>query len=132
MLGRKDYPQDYIDHCRTTIDTQLAAYRSLDDGPPKDEFEPLFFNNLVLVLDYFFVHRLVMVAGKDGNPLNEVRVIAESLVLNSGVMRQDTSIKLIPEESVLNLQPGDTIRLTADDFERLAKAYFAEVEARFT
>lgn len=132
MLGRKDYPQDYIDHCRSTIDKQLAAYRRLDDAPAMDEFEPLFFNNLVLVLDYFFVHRLVMVAGKDGNPLNEVRVVAESLVLNNGVLRQDKSIKLVPEESVLKLEVGDTIRLTEDDFERLSKAYFAEVEAKFT
>lgn len=31
----------------------------------------------------------------------------------------------------MKLQLGDTIRLTADDFARLAAAFFAELERRF-
>lgn len=33
-----------------------------------EAFEALFFNNMTLVLDRYFVHRLRMVTGKDGNP----------------------------------------------------------------
>lgn len=60
---------------------QLDAYRQLAGAfagkktakklpPALQDFEGLFFNNLTLALDRFYVHRLRMVAGKDGNPLN--------------------------------------------------------------
>jgi hypothetical protein len=39
-----------------------------------EAFETLLFNNMILVLDRNFVHRLRMVIGKDGNPLNEVEL----------------------------------------------------------
>jgi len=41
-------------------------------------FEPLFFNNLVVVLDAFFVHRSRTPEGKHGNPMNELRMICTS------------------------------------------------------
>ena len=41
-----------------------------------------YFNNMVLVLDRYYVHRLLMVTGKDGNPLNEVELLAEPLMNN--------------------------------------------------
>jgi hypothetical protein len=40
-------------------------------------------------------------------------------------------IKHVPTESVLKLEIGDRIRLTADDFERLATAFFADLERTF-
>jgi hypothetical protein len=137
MLGMKTYPQDYVDACRRRVAAQVAAYRELSSvaGPEAGSalaaFEPELFNNLVLVLDSCFVHRLRTVEGKDGNPLNEVRVVVGSLLLHGGVMTMDKAIKLRPETSVLGLAEGDTIALTEGDFGKLAEAYFAEIERRF-
>jgi hypothetical protein len=36
-----------------------------------------------------------------------------------------------PDQSVVKLRIGDRIRLTADEFERLSVAFFAELERRF-
>lgn len=56
-------------------------------------FEPLFFNNLALALDRFFVHRLRVVTGKDTNALNELELICDSLMNNENVMRGASVIK---------------------------------------
>jgi hypothetical protein len=142
MLGRKSYTQDELDNAKTAVNRQLAAYRRLVkalDGATSDpevrsaleEFEPLLFNNQTLVLDRYFVHRLRVVTGKDGNPVNEVELLSDSLMNNGGVLRGSHVIKLIPDESVLKLNLGDPIRLSATQFERLAKAFFAEIKTRF-
>lgn len=142
MLGRKSYTQHELDNAKTAVSRQLAAYRRLVkalDGATSDpevrsaleEFEPLLFNNQALVLDRYFVHRLRGVTGKDGNPVNEVELLSDSLMNNGGVPRGNNVIKLIPEESVLKLNLGDPIRLSATQFEQLAKAFFAEIETRF-
>ena len=88
---------------------------------------------MALVLDRYFVHRLpgVDYEGKDGNPLNEVRIVCDSLMNNNGTLRGDKQIKLTPERSILKLRVGDPIRLTGAEFERLSAAFFAELERRF-
>ena len=141
MLGRKDYTQDEFDQAKKAVDQQLAAYKKLGKAigatsDPKavaafEAFEPLFFNNMTLVLDRYFVHRIRPVAGKDGNPLNEVELMAEALINNNGVFRANKVIKLDPDDSVAKIKFGDRIKLGAAQFERLAKAFFAEIEARF-
>jgi hypothetical protein len=50
-------------------------------------FEARFFNSQVLLLDHMFVHRLAGIEGKDGNPINEVRVLCNSLLLNKGKLQ---------------------------------------------
>ena len=142
MLGRKDYTREELDHAAGAINQQLAAYRKLVkalDGAGDDpkvaaaleRFEPLLFNNMTLVLDRYFVHRLRMTTGKDGNPINEVELLAESLMNNGGELRGNNVIKYKPEESVLQLEPGDSIRISASDFERLSKAFLAELDSKF-
>ena len=111
MLGIKDYPRSHVDACRRSLDAQLAAYRDLvaaagiGTGAAGEAaiagFAPAFFANLVLALDTWFVHRLRGVEGKDGNPLNEVRVLVGSLVQHDGVLTAEKSIGLKPETSVL-------------------------------
>jgi hypothetical protein len=46
-------------------------------------------------------------------------------------MRSDKQIKLPPDESVLGIDVGDTIKLTEDDFKKLSKAFFEELKRRF-
>ncbi len=144
MLGRKKYTQEEIDQGKAALDRQLAAYKQLvkaaagattDDriAAAVEAFEALFFNNMTLVLDRYFVHRLpgADYESKDGNPLNEVRIICDSLINNHGIMRGDRQIKLTTERSVVKLNIGDPIRLTEEEFERLSEAFFAELERRF-
>lgn len=67
MLGRNAYTREEFDQSKAAIDAQLAAYKSLvkaAGGKAADKkvatalatFEPLFFNNLTIALDRFFVH----------------------------------------------------------------------------
>ena len=137
----KKYPKAYIAACRARVDADLRAYRSQAGETPSKEFEARFFNDQVLLLDYMFVHRLSGIEGKDGNPLNEVRVLCNSILLNRGKLQVDrlpgwpnsavAGIKLPPEKSVLKLKAGDEIRLSEADFERLSQAFFAELEKKF-
>src|SRR6266851_1839908 len=108
--------------------SQLAAYKTLlttagakagtgnaSFDSAVASFEPLFFNNLVVALDGFFVHRSRTLERKDGNPLNEFRMICTSLLQNHGVMCTDKpnkTIKYSPEKSVVKLKIGDEIKLT--------------------
>ena len=142
MLAVKTYPQDYIDDCRAKMDAQLDAYKALVAAVGKakapagrsavESFEPLFFNNLVLVLDAYFMHRTRAIEGKDGNPLNEVRMLCTSILENSGVLAVDKTIKYRPEASVSKLDIGDEIRLDHAQFQALYEGFFAELERRFT
>jgi hypothetical protein len=141
MLGRNSYTQEELDNAKDSVARQLGAYARLAKAvdatsDPKakealDAFEPVMFNNMTLVLDRLFVHRVRNVSGKDGNPLNEVELMTESLMNNDGVMRGNNVIKLDPQKTVAKVKFGERIALTAAPFDRLAKAFFAEVEARF-
>src|SRR6266536_2186675 len=87
MLGMKTYTPEYIDACRARVAADLRAYRKQVGQAPSNAFEARFFNDQVLLLDYMFVHRLSGIEGKDGNPLNEVRVLCNSILLNKGMVQ---------------------------------------------
>jgi hypothetical protein len=128
MLGRKTYDPAEIDRAEAAITAQLEAFTALKGT---GAFEPLFCDALLLALDRPFVHRVRPVVGKDPNPLNEVELLTESLLAGDGVLHTNKVIKWVPERTVLGLADGDPITLTADDFDRLATAFFAELRARF-
>src|SRR3954451_6891894 len=140
MLGRKNYEPDEVATAKATIDKQLSAYRKLSkavaaSGDAKaqaalDEFEPLLFNAFLLALDRPFVHRLRGVTGKDGTPLNEAELLVAALMADGG-LETNNVIKYKPEEAVLGLEPGDRVALSQSDFERLYKAFVAELEAKY-
>jgi hypothetical protein len=141
MLGRKNYTPEELDQARNAIGQQLRAYKQLAHavaatGDEKASaalvaFEPLFVSNMTLALDRYFVHRLRVVTGKNGNPLNEVELLADSVMNNNGALRGSNVIKFVPDESVTKLKAGDTIRLSAADFERLSTAFLADIERKF-
>src|SRR4051794_10245305 len=122
MLAVNAYTPDYIEACRANVEAQLAAYAALVSATGPDQaaalasFEPLFFNNLTLVLDYAFVHRTRAMEGKDGNPLNEVRMLGNAILSNHAVLAVDKTIKYKPEASVLKLSIGDDVRITEAQF----------------
>ena len=144
MLGMKEYDRDYIDGCRSRVESQTYMFREvaqaardhgdadlsgLEGALESLEFE--YFNNMLLVLEGYFVHRLRGVEGKDGNALNEVRVLARSLMENGGTVMEDTQIALDPDRSVLGLRVGEPVRLTLQQYTRLSDAFFREIERRF-
>jgi hypothetical protein len=144
MLCVNKYTQKYIDDCRLKVADQVQAYQALakaanvqvEVGHPKlktaiEEFEPHFFNNLVLVLEGCFVHRARGKEMKDGNPLNEVRMLANSLMSYNDTMSEDRTIKYNPEKSVLKYAIGDSIKLREADFLLLSEAFFAEIESKY-
>jgi hypothetical protein len=139
MLGVKTYPQDYIDASRARVAAQVASFRALaepahDAGliSPLAGFSHEFFNNMVIVLDATFVHRLRGVEGKDGNPLNEVRMLANSLTAGGGLLTADKTIRYDQGKAVLGLPLGQPFRLSEDQFVELADAFYAELERKFT
>lgn len=142
MLGVKAYDKKYQTECRSRVTSQLAAYKKLTKAAVKasddksllsaiNDFECVFFNNMVLTLDSYFTHRLRGVEGKDGNPLNEVRMLCASIVGNNSVLKADNSIKYVAVNSVLGYEIGDKIQVDEAGFKRLADAYFDEIESKF-
>lgn len=139
MLAVTSYPEVYVQLTAAKVDEQLAAYAALAaavKGNPKAEaalavFAPGHFNAMLLALDHHFMHRMRGAEGKDGNPLNEVRMLSDSIMEHDGVLKENKTIKYKAEKAVAGIEPGQTIALDAETFERLAKAYIAELGKRF-
>lgn len=121
----------------------MAAYRQAANAarqpgepkPPADtpfgRLEPVFFNNLLVVLDTWFVRRARDVEGRDGNPLNEVRLLRRSLTENGERLVRDRTVRLDPDRSVLGHRPGDPVQLSEEQFTELAEAFLEEIEKRY-
>jgi hypothetical protein len=141
MLGRKNFTPDELQAAHADVDGQLTAWRGLADVVPSsgdgaaraalEALEPAYFNAALLALDRRFVHRVRMVAGKKGTPVNEVELISDSIRDNDNLFRGNTVISYDPASAVLQLKPGDRIALTADQFAELARAFLDEIGTKF-
>jgi hypothetical protein len=125
MLLRTGYDRHYVAACRESVGAAAEELRRVGAGSAA-------WNQLLPALDRWFSIRNPKLEGRDGNPINEVRVIAESVTEHGAVMTIPKGIKLSPESSVLGFEPGEEISLDGDAFERLFDAFLAEVEAKFT
>jgi hypothetical protein len=144
MLCVNNYTQKYIDECRSRVAAQVSAYQALvataknksaTDNPLLDAaikaFEPHFFNNMVLALECYLVHRARAIEKKNGNPLNEVRMLCNSMMNNHNMMCEDKTVRYDPAKSLLKYRFGDEIKLNEADFNLLASAFFAEIESKY-
>jgi hypothetical protein len=143
MLSVNSYARDYVDACRARVRGQIATYNDLlatarsgaKPSAPLDSaieaFDAVFYNNMVLTLDSYFTHRARTMEGKDGNPMNEVRVLCNSLLTGGGALLADKQIKLDPAKSVLGYAVGDEIRMGEEGFARLAGAFFDAIERAY-
>jgi hypothetical protein len=86
---------------------------------------------MILALDHYFVHRGRTMEGKDGNPLNEVRMLCDAIMENKGRMSANKTIRYKPDTAILKFKVGDEIRLDADDFARLSAAFLDEIEKKY-
>ena len=100
MLARNTYDKEYIDACKARIDADLQALG--------DDADPRLYGELVLVLDYCFVHRTRKLEGKGDSVLKTVREMAASM-----------------------LEEGNVAVLDAAAFRELADAYFDELRSKF-
>ena len=139
MLAVTSYSEVYVQLTAAKIDEQLAAYAALAaavKGNAKAEaalatFAPGHFNAMLLALDHHFMHRMRGAEGKDGNPLNEVRMLGDAIMEHEGVLKENKTIKYDPAKSVTGIAVGQAVVLDAETFERLAAAYVAEIGKRF-
>lgn len=132
MLGRRTFEQSEVDQAKQTIASLVAGRTTIAeagiDPATLATFDPVFFNGLALVLDRPFVHRARSVSGSGGGPLNELALIVDSLIEHDGVFTEGSGVGFVPEASCTGLAPGERIRLSAAQFERLAVGVFAELE----
>ncbi len=89
LLGSKKFDRGYINACRSAVEEELRARRKIvgKEKSGTDDarvLEGAFFNHLCIDSEYMFVHRLSAIEGKDENPLNEMRVLCNPILLNQG------------------------------------------------
>jgi hypothetical protein len=125
MLVRTGYDRHYVAACRESVGAAVEELRRVGASSAA-------WNQLLPALDRWFELRNPKLEGRDGNPLNEVRVLAASVTEHGSVVVIPRGIKLSPDTSVLGFEEGEEISLDGDAFERLFDAFLVEVEAKFT
>ena len=141
----KEYDGDYIDACRSRVETQTAMFREVaqaarDHGDADvsglegalESLESEYFNNMLLVLEGYFVHRLRGVEGKDGNaPQRGARAgpVAHGERRHRHGGRPDRPRPGAERPRTARREP---VRLTLQQYTRLSNAFFRELERRFS
>lgn len=127
-----------IEACRGEIAAQVQAYRDLVGAASKasgmslvridaalSSFEPAFFGNLLVVLDARFASR-PHGAGVGA----EVALLARALLHHGGVLTRDAAVPYDADASVLRIDLGERVVLSADDVQSLVAAFLAELQAQ--
>jgi hypothetical protein len=138
MQAATTYSRQYIDATRARVAEQLATFRRFasvattpDAAATITAWSPVYFGSLVVGLDHAFVHRRRDPAQRDGNVLDEVRVLAASIAEHGGVLTLDEHVPYDPDRSVTGARPGALIDIDDVTFERLADAYLGSIEASY-
>ena len=139
MLAVTRYDEVYVQLTAARVEEQLAAWAALAEsvrGNAAAEaalaaFAPGYFATALLALDHHFMHRMRGAEGKDGNPLNEVRMLSDAIVENDGVLGENKTIKYKVDKAIAGVEIGEKIVLDAETFGKLAKAYIEEIGKRF-
>jgi hypothetical protein len=134
MLGRSGYPAAQVAACRAEFAALALTWRAVagrSDAGARAEAEAQMFGQMVVALDGWFVHRLRGVEGKDGNALNEVRLLALGMTEHGGYFPSDHVIRWKPEASVTGYRAGDRIVLSEAVFSRLACVFLDGIAAKF-
>ena len=112
MPSRITYDRAYVDAARSAFAERVRAFDVLpEDTRGLTDFEPVYFNTLVVALDNYFGDPILGREGQDGHPLNEVQTLSASIMSNDGRLASDRPI-------------------TSIEFSRLSKAFFDELERR--
>ncbi len=140
MLSVNQYDSVYIARCRKMVEREVAAFQAVKASANKgngkgnagtEVFERLFTSSLIVMLDRCFVHRSRTIEGKDGNPMNQVRMLCDSILENDGVLAANKTIRFDVAKSILKCKPGDPIEVSVAEFVALAEAYLASIERTF-
>ena len=134
MLGRNSYPAAQVAQARKDFADMAAAWRTVaaNAAPSARALaEVQVFNQMVVALEGWFVHRLRGIEGKDGNAMNEVRLLALGVTTNGGLFPTDPTIRWKPDASVTGYQVGDRIAMSEDVFSRLAAVFLDGVAKAF-
>jgi len=115
MLGRKTYTQEELDNATAALARQVAAYQELVDAVAAAPSDP----------------RIAAAVEAFEPMLNEVELLTESLMNNDDVLRGNNVVKFVADQSVTKLVVGDRLQLSDEQFERLAKAFFTDLERKF-
>jgi hypothetical protein len=107
MPSRITYDRAYVDAARSAFAERVRAFDVLpEDTRGLTDFEPVYFNALVVALDNYFGD---LTDGPEDSPLNEVQA-RSAAIMNNDSDRPITSI----------------------EFSQLSKAFFDELERRST
>lgn len=144
MSATRGYDQDYLDACQSRSEAQVAMWREVaaaarDHGDADISgldsalafLESEYFNNMLLVLELSFADRPEEPGRHDGSALDEVRLLARSIMEGGGTVLGDPALAVDPAHSVLGLAAGDSVSLTQEQYVRLANAFFHEAERSF-
>ena len=109
MPSRITYDRAYVDAARSAFAERVRAFDVLpEDTRGLTDFEPVYFNTLVVALDHYFGDPA---DGPEHSPLNEVQARSAAIMSNDGRLASDRPI-------------------TSTEFSRLSKAFFDELERR--